>query len=118
MVELIPLIDNRTLSSRHDIDSGDYWTTTTNMPSSSRVQVMPAHGQQEEEETIYLSNSAASSQVVLMNGDVALSLEEQADMMRANKDKYKCLFLLVETAMAMRTKANDGGGQDGFVSSE
>lgn len=98
------------------MDSGDYWS---NMPSSSRVQVMPAHGQQVEEETIYLSNSVASSQVVLMNGDVALTLEEQADMMRENKDKYKCLFLLVETAMAMRTKAiEDRASQDGFVSWE
>lgn len=41
-----------------------------------------------------------------MNGDEALTLEDQVDMMRANKDKFKCLYLLVETAMAMRQKNN------------
>lgn len=70
-----------------------------NMPSSSRVQVMPA----QQDDAIYLSNS----QVVLMNGDDALTLDEQADIMRANKDKFKCLYLLVETAIAMRQRDSD-----------
>lgn len=104
---------NLDLCSTEEVDeSGDYWTTTTNEPSTSRVQVMPAHGQ---EETIYLSNSMSNSQVVLMNGDDALTLDEQADMMRANKDKFKCLYLLVETAIAMRHKQKNMDGQDMFV---
>lgn len=66
------------------MDENEYWTSAANsMPSTSRVQVMPAHGQEDEE--IYLSNNITNSQVVLMDGQDALTLEQQADMMRANK---------------------------------
>lgn len=67
-----------------NVDENEYWTSAANsMPSTSRVQVMPAHGQEDEE--IYLSNNMTNSQVVLMDGQDALTLEQQADMMRANK---------------------------------
>ena len=81
--------------SREYIET-EYWPATS---PSSRVQVMPAHGSEEDDITI-----PVNSQVVLMHGDDPISLEEQADMMRANKDKFKCLYLLVETAIAMRRK--------------
>lgn len=67
-----------------NVDENEYWTSAANsMPSTSRVQVMPVHGQEDEE--IYLSNNITNSQVVLMDGQDALTLEQQADMMRANK---------------------------------
>lgn len=123
------------------MDASEYWGgggSHSHMPSSSsRVQVMPAHGQEDEE--IYLSNNITNTQVVLMDGQDALTLEQQADMMRANKggcrsskvggwvclqvvvvvdcdfnrlygciaDKFKCLYLLVETAIAMRRRQKD-----------
>lgn len=92
------IFNDFSLYCRNDAESTDYWGSS--IPSSARVHVMPA----QNDDTVFLSDSITSSQVVLMNGDEALSLEDQADMVRANKDKFKCLYLLVETAIAMRGK--------------
>lgn len=87
-------------TEEEEIEETEYWTEAgTSTGSSSRVQVMPAHGQAE---SIF-----SNSQVVLMNGQDPLTLEEQAEMMKANKDKFKCLYLLVETAIAVRHREKD-----------
>lgn len=73
-------------SRTEEVDASEYWGggSHSHVPSSSsRVQVMPAHGQEDEE--IYLSNNITNTQVVLMDGQDALTLDQQADMMRANK---------------------------------
>lgn len=90
-----------------EMEETEYWTTEAipSTSSSSRVQVMPAHGQE-----IF-----TNSQVVLMNGQDPLTLEEQAEMMKANKDKFKCLYLLVETAIAVRHREKD---RDMYVMAE
>lgn len=80
-----------------EVGTTEYWTAMEDC-TTSRVEVRPAH---DPSEAVLLNSS---SQVVLMNGDEPLTLEEQAEMMRANKDQFKCLYLLVETAIAMRAR--------------
>lgn len=67
-------------------ESTEYWAPGPSLPKQvmSRVQVMPVHGQ---DETIYISNSG-NSQVVIMDGAEALTLEQQTEMMKANRGEW------------------------------
>ncbi|XP_055688048.1 uncharacterized protein LOC129792733 isoform X1 [Lutzomyia longipalpis] len=74
----------------------------------SRVQVMPAHPspvlQQNSDSNSSINNNTSSTTQI---GSANHVTKATINMLRRNKDKFKCLYLLVETAVAVRQREKE-----------
>uniref|UniRef100_A0A1L8DIG9 Putative transcription factor meis1 n=1 Tax=Nyssomyia neivai TaxID=330878 RepID=A0A1L8DIG9_9DIPT len=74
----------------------------------SRVQVMPAHPspvlQQNSDSNSSINNNTTSGTQIGGGNHVT---KATINMLRRNKDKFKCLYLLVETAVAVRQREKE-----------
>uniref|UniRef100_A0A1B0CBW4 Putative transcription factor meis1 n=1 Tax=Lutzomyia longipalpis TaxID=7200 RepID=A0A1B0CBW4_LUTLO len=74
----------------------------------SRVQVMPAHPspvlQQNSDSNSSINNNTSSTTQI---GGANHVTKATINMLRRNKDKFKCLYLLVETAVAVRQREKE-----------